>query len=100
MTNLDLNEKLQEAKSKLGEQTTKLENKISDWWDEFSPNYTNLESWKRGLLLIGICLLLALALYYLTHESEDYKAKKKAKLEQAQEERMLRRMEVLKRLRE
>jgi len=45
-------------------------------------------------------LLLALALYYLTHESEDYKAKKKAKLEQAQEERMLRRMEVLKRLRE
>jgi len=30
MTNLDLNEKLQEAKSKLGEQTTKLENKISD----------------------------------------------------------------------
>ena len=100
MANLDLNEKLQEAKSKLGEQTTKLENKVSDWWDEFSPNYTNLEPWKRGLLLIGICLLLALALYYLTHESENYKAKKKAKLEQAQEERMLRRMEVLKRLRE
>ena len=100
MTNLDLNDKLQEAKSKLGEQTTKLENKISDWWDEFSPNYTNLEPWKRGLLLIGICLLLALTLYYLTHESKDYKAKKKLKAEQAQEERMLRRMEVLKRLRE
>ena len=100
MTNLDLNQNLQGAKSKLGEQTTRLENKVSDWWNEFSPNYTNLEPWKRGLLLIGLLILLALALYYLTHESEDYKAKKKAKLEQAQEERMLRRMEVLKRLRE
>jgi len=100
MTNLDLNEKLQEAKNKLGEQTTKLENKVADWWDEFSPNYTNLEPWKRGLLLIGLIILLALALYYLTHESEDYKAKKKLKAEQLQEERILRRMEVLKRLRE
>jgi hypothetical protein len=100
MTNLDLNEKLQEAKSKLGEQTTKLEQKVSDLWEEFSPNYTNLEPWKRGLILIGICLLLALSTYYLTHESEDYKAKKKLKAEQIQEERILRRMEVLKRLRE
>jgi len=99
MTN-DLNKNFQEAKSKLGEQTTKLESKVSDWWEEFSPNYTNLEPWKRGLVLLGICLLLALALYYLTHESEDYKAKKKAKLEQIQEERMIRRMEVLKKLRE
>ena len=30
MTNLDLNQKLNEAKSKLGEQTTKFESKISD----------------------------------------------------------------------
>jgi hypothetical protein len=30
MTNLDLNQKLNEAKSKLGEQTQKLENKVSD----------------------------------------------------------------------
>jgi hypothetical protein len=52
------------------------------------------------LLLIGILLLLALALYYLTHESEDYKAKKKLKAEQLQEERLLRRMETLKKLRE
>ena len=100
MTNLDLNEKLQEAKSKLGEQTEKLEQKVADWWEEFSPNYTNLEPWKRGLLLIGLLILLALALYYLTHESEDYKVKKKAKLEQMQEERLLRRMETLKKLRE
>ena len=97
---LDLNQKLQGAKQKLGEQTEKLERKVSDWWDEFSPNYTNLESWKRGLLLITLVIILALALYYLTHESEDYKAKKKLKMEQIQEERMLRRMEVLKRLRE
>ena len=99
MTN-DLNQKLNEAKNKLGDQTQKFENKVSDLWNEYSPNYTNLEPWKRGLILIGLLILLALALYYLTHESEDYKAKKKAKLEQAQEERMLRRMEVLKRLRE
>jgi hypothetical protein len=30
MTNLDLNQKLNEAKNKLGEQTTKFENKVSD----------------------------------------------------------------------
>ena len=99
MTN-NLNLEIEKAKNKLGEQTTKLEQKTSDLWNEYSPNYTNLEPWKRGLLLIGLVILLVLALYYLTHESEDYKAKKKAKLEQAQEERMLRRMEVLKRLRE
>ena len=96
----DLNKNFQEAKNKLGEQTEKLEQKVSNLWNEFSPSYTNLEPWKRGLILIGICLLLALALYYLTHESEDYKAKKKAKLEQMQEERLLRRMETLKKLRE
>ena len=98
MTNLNL--EIKKAKNKLGEQTEKLEQKVSDLWNEFSPNYTNLEPWKRGLILIGILLLLALALYYLTHESEDYKAKKKLKAEQLQEERIIKRMELLKRLRE
>ena len=99
MTN-NLNLEIEKAKSKLGEQTEKLENKVADLWSEYSPNYTNLEPWKRGLLLITLVIILALALYYLTHESEDYKAKKKAKLEQIQEERLLRRMETLKKLRE
>jgi hypothetical protein len=31
MTNLDLNQKLNEAKNKLGEQTQKLERKVSDF---------------------------------------------------------------------
>jgi len=97
---MTLDFKLQEAKQKLSEQTQKLEQKVADLWNEYSPNYTNLEPWKRGLLLIGILIILALALYYLAHESEDYKAKKKLKAEQAQEERLLRRMETLKRLRE
>ena len=99
MTN-DLNLKLQEAKDKLGENTQKFENKVSDFWNEHIPNYTNLEPWKRGLLLIALVIVLALAFYFLTHESSDYKAQKKLKLEQAQEERLLRRMETLKKLRE
>jgi hypothetical protein len=96
MTNLDLNE----AKQKLGEQTQKLERKVSEFWTEFSPNYTNLEPWKRGLILIGLLIFLVFAIYYLTHESEDYKTKKKLKAEQMQEERIIKRMELLKKLRD
>jgi len=98
MTNF--NQKLNEAKSKLGEQTVKLERKVSENWKEYSPNYTNLEPWQRGLVLIGLLALLVFIIYYLTHESQDYKAKKKLKMEQIQEERLLRRMETLKKLRE
>jgi hypothetical protein len=98
MTNL--NQKLNEAKQTLGEQTTKLEQKASDFWNEYSPNYTNLEPWQRGLILIGLLALLVFIVYYLNHESQDRKAQRRLKTEQAQEERLLRRMEVLKRLRE
>ncbi|CAI2192012.1 13375_t:CDS:2, partial [Funneliformis geosporum] len=41
-----------------------------------------------------------LAIYYLTHENQDRKTQRQLKAEQAQEERLLRRMEVLKRLRD
>ncbi|CAI2190748.1 2326_t:CDS:2 [Funneliformis geosporum] len=42
---------------------------------------------------MGILLLLALAIYYLTHENQDRKTQRQLKAEQAQEERLLRRME-------
>jgi len=94
------NPQLEQAKNQLGQQTQNLEHKISKLWSEYSPNYTNLEPWKRGLILIAILASLALAIYYLTHESQDRKAQRKLKAEQAQEEKLLRRMELLKKLRE
>ena len=94
------NPQLEQAKNQLGQQTQNLEHKISKLWSEYSPNYTNLEPWKRGLILIALLASLTLAIYYLTHESQDRKAQRKLKAEQAQEERLLRRMEVLKKLRE
>ena len=91
---------LTDAKQKLGENTQKFENKVINFWDDFSPHYTNLESWQRGLLLIGIIVLLALAIYYLTHENQDRKAHKKAQAEAALEDKIIKRMELLKKLRE
>ena len=98
MTNLNL--KLQEAKQKLGEQTEKLEKKANELWTDFSPNYTNLEPWQRGLLLITIVIFLAFAIYYLTHESQDRKAQRKAQQEAVMEDKIIRKMELLKKLRE
>lgn len=89
-----------ELKNKLGEQTQKLESKANEMWSEFSPNYTNLEPWQRGLLLIGIVVLLALITYYLTHESQDRKTRQKAHAEAALEDKIIKRMELLKKLRE
>ena len=94
------NSQLEQAKHQLGQQTQNIEHKVSELWNEYSPNYTNLEPWKRGLILIAILASLALAIYYLTHESQDRKAQRKLKAEQAQEEKLLRRMELLKKLRE
>jgi hypothetical protein len=91
---------INQIKQNLGEQTENLESKASRLWSEFSPHYTNLEPWQRGLVLIGLIALIAFAAYYLTHESQSQKASKKAKLEQLQEEKIIRRMELLKKLRE
>ena len=89
-----------DLKNKLGEQTQKLEHKASELWTDFSPNYTNLEPWQRGLILIGIIVLLVLFSYYLTHESQDRKTQRKAQAEQAMEDKIIRKMELLKKLRE
>ena len=96
MTNLEI----EKAKQKLGEQTQKLERKVGELWADFSPNYTNLEPWQRGLILIGILIILALALYYLTRENQNKKAQRKAQAEKAMEDKIIRKMELLKKLRE
>ena len=87
-------------KQKLGEQTEKLERKAQEFWLDYSPNYTNLEPWQRGLILLGVVVLLALVAYYLTHESQNKKAQRKAQAEQAMEDKIIRKMELLKKLRE
>ncbi|CAI2201322.1 19046_t:CDS:2, partial [Funneliformis geosporum] len=51
-----------DLKTKLGETTEQLENKVK----EFSPYYTNLEPYQRGLILIGLTLFLILVIYWLT----------------------------------
>ena len=89
-----------EIKRKLGEQTQKLERKAGELWTDFSPNYTNLEPWQRGLALIAIIAFFALAIYYLTHENQNKKAQRKAQAEQALEDKIIKRMELLKKLRE
>jgi len=52
------------------------------------------------LILIGIIVLLVLFSYYLTHESQDRKTQRKAQAEQAMEDKIIRKMELLKKLRE
>ena len=89
-----------EIKQKLGEQTEKLECKAGELWNEFSPNYTNLEPWQRGLVLISIVVLLVLVAYYFTHENQDKKTQRKAQAEAAMEDKIIRKMELLKKLRE
>jgi len=96
MTEFNLNQ----IKSQLGEKTTKFENQFLKTWNEFSPHYTNLEPWQRGIILISLLALLVFTIYYLTHESKDLKAQRKAKQESELEARLIKRMEVLKKLRE
>ena len=91
---------INQIKNQLGEQTKNLENKAQDLWNQFSPHYTNLEPWQRGLVLIGLVAFLIVTIYYLTHENS---AKKKSRQNQAESEleaRLIKRMEMLKKLRE
>ena len=91
---------INQIKNQLGEQTKNLENKAQDLWNQFSPHYTNLEPWQRGLVLIGLVAFLIVTIYYLTHENS---AKKKSRQNQAESEleaHLIKRMEMLKKLRE
>ena len=90
-----------DIKQAIGNYTEQTENKASELWTDFKPHYTNLEPWQRGLVLITLLALLALALYYLTKKEDPAEAlRRKTQLEAAAEERMLKRIELLKKLRE
>ncbi len=89
-----------DIKQKLGEQTQKLEAKASELWTDFSPNYTNLEPWQRGLLLIGILALLVFIIYYFTKKDKQKDAITQAKAEAAAEEKMMRQLALLRKLKE
>lgn len=94
MPNLDT-EKL---KQKLGETTEKLEKKAQDFWNQSSPYYSNLEPWKRGLILLGLAGLTALTIYWLV--KKDDQSPKKLRKEAIQEERLLRKLELIKKIKE
>ena len=87
-----------EIKQKLGETTEQLENKVK----EFSPYYTNLEPYQRGLILIALTTFLIFAIYYLTKkekpEPRELTDSEKRRLEMLAEERILKRAEFLKKL--
>ena len=89
-----------ELKNKLGENTEKLEKKIK----ELSPYYTNLDPWKRGLILIALTAFLIWTIYCLSKKEtpapRELTDTEKKRIEAIVEERILRRTEFLKRLRE
>ena len=88
-----------EIKNKLGEYTEQVENKTK----ELAPYYTNLEPWKRGLILIVLALFLLFAIYQLTKkerpEPRELTEAERKKIEILAEERILKRAEFLNRLR-
>lgn len=89
----------EEIKTKLGENTEKVEAKVK----ELSPYYTNLEPWQRGLILIALISFLIFTIYLLTQkekpEPRELTETEKKKIEALAEERILRRMDFLKKLR-
>ena len=88
-----------ELKNKLGEYTEKVENKAK----ELSPYYTNLEPWKRGLILIALTLFLLFTIYQLIKkerpEPRELTDTERKRIEAIAEERILKRAEFLNRLR-
>ena len=79
-----------DIKKTLGEATEQLEQ--------------HLESWQRGLILIALTTLLIISIYYLTKkekpEPRELTDVERKRLEALAEERILKRAEFLKRLRE
>lgn len=86
-----------DIKNKLSESTEKIEKKVKELWDQNSPHYTNLEPWKRGLILLGLSLGTIVIIYWLTSSN---KSNNREELEAQAEERLIRRMGVLKKLRD
>ena len=92
----------QDLKDKLGKHTEKIEKKTGEFWTNHSSHYTNLEPWKRGLLLITLTLFLLFSIYYLTKKEppkpRELTETEKKELEKFAEEKILRRAEFLRKL--
>ena len=86
----------EELKTKLGEYTEKTEAKTKELFSKHSHHYSNLDSWKRGLILIALALLLLFIIYQLTKSDPKLSTKKESQME----EKMLRQMAFFKKLRE
>ena len=82
--------KLQEIKDQLDNATQQLEQK--------------LEPWQRGVLILALTALLLISIYYLTQkekpEPRELTDSERKKIETIAEERILKRAEFLRRLRE
>jgi len=80
----------QELKDKLG--------KVTEQFEQYS------EPWQRGLLLIALTTLLIISIYYLTQkekpEPRELTDAERKRLEALAEERILKRAEFLRKLRE
>lgn len=87
-------------KQTIGETTEKIEQKAKELWTNYSPYYANLEPWQRGLVLLGILVAIALIIYLLTSKDKEKLERREAKREALAEERLLKRMELLKKLKE
>ena len=91
-----------ELKDKIGGYTEQIEKKTGELWTNLSPHYTNLEPWKRGLLLISLTLFLLFSIYYLTKKDQpkprELTETEKKELEKFAEEKILRRAEFLRKL--
>ena len=88
-----------ELKNKLGEYTEQVESKAK----KIASHYTNLEPWKRGLILIALSLFLIFAIYQLTKKEKskprELTETERKRIEAIAEERILKRAEFLNRLR-
>ena len=92
----------QEIKQKLGEHTEKAEIKAKELFTKYSPYYSKLEPWQRGVLIIALILCLLLFIYYLTTTSKNRAEILRERLarekENQAEEKMLRQMAFFKKL--
>jgi hypothetical protein len=87
-------------KQKLSETTEQLENKAKEFIGKASPYYFKLEPYQRGMLIIVLLLALICFIYWLTKkEPRELTEAEKKKIENQVEERILKRMEFLKKLR-
>ena len=89
-----------DIKQKLGETTEQLETKAQELFTTYSPYYTSLEPWQRGTLLIALTLFLLFSVYYLTKPSKNLTEKHQTKQEALAEEKLMRQMAFLKKLKE